>query len=281
MNKPKWNMIVDVAECTNCHLCTLATMDEYLDNDWPGYSAPMPRHGHRWINIIQKERGTIPDIDVAYVPTMCNHCDNAPCISKAENGAIRKRPDGIIVIDPAKSRGQRQLVDACPYGHIWWNEELQVPQSWNFDAHLIDDGWEKTRGSQACPTGALRTLKVSDEEIQRIVKDEQLETLNPEYGTRPRIYYKNLYRYNRCFIAGTVTTVDEGVIECLAGAAITLQKEADVIARTSSDCFGDFKIDRLEPESGAYHLHIEAEGRREKVVDIHLGQSTSVGDICL
>jgi Fe-S-cluster-containing dehydrogenase component len=24
----KWNMIIDVAECTNCNLCTLATMDE-------------------------------------------------------------------------------------------------------------------------------------------------------------------------------------------------------------------------------------------------------------
>ena len=74
----KWNMIIDVAECTNCNLCTLATMDEYVGNDWPGYAAPMPRHGHRWIDILQKERGQIPMIDIAYVPTMCNHCDNAP-----------------------------------------------------------------------------------------------------------------------------------------------------------------------------------------------------------
>ena len=44
----KWNMIIDVAECTNCNLCTLATMDEYVGNDWPGVSAPMPRHGHHW-----------------------------------------------------------------------------------------------------------------------------------------------------------------------------------------------------------------------------------------
>jgi Fe-S-cluster-containing dehydrogenase component len=134
----KWNMIIDVAECTNCNLCTLAAMDEYAGNEWPGYSAPMPKHGHKWINILQKERGQTPMIDVAYVPTMCNHCDDPPCMKAAPKGAVTKRRDGIVIIDPEKAKGQRQLVDACPYGHIWWNEELQLPQAWPFDAHLLD-----------------------------------------------------------------------------------------------------------------------------------------------
>src|SRR5215510_8494796 len=69
----KWNMVIDVAECTNCKLCTLAAMDEYVGNEWPGYAKPMPKHGHRWIDILQKERGQVPMIDVAYLPTMCNH----------------------------------------------------------------------------------------------------------------------------------------------------------------------------------------------------------------
>ena len=120
----KWNMVINVAECTNCNLCTLATMDEYVGNDWPGYAAPMPKHGDRWIDILQKERGQVPMIDIAYVPTMCNHCDDAPCMKADKTGAIRKREDGIVLIDPEKAKGQKQLVDACPYGHIWWNEEL-------------------------------------------------------------------------------------------------------------------------------------------------------------
>ena len=45
-------------------------MDEYVGNDWPGYTRPMPKHGHRWIDILQKERGQVPMIDIAYVPTM-------------------------------------------------------------------------------------------------------------------------------------------------------------------------------------------------------------------
>ena len=45
----KWNLIVDVAKCTNCNCCTLANQDEHVGNEFPGYSAPMPKHGHRWI----------------------------------------------------------------------------------------------------------------------------------------------------------------------------------------------------------------------------------------
>ena len=111
----KWNMIIDVAECTNCNLCTLAAMDEYVGNEFPGYSAPMPKHGHKWINILQKERGQVPAVDVAYVPTMCNHCDDAPCVAKGK-GAVQKRGDGIVLIDPVKAKGRKDLVDACPYG---------------------------------------------------------------------------------------------------------------------------------------------------------------------
>ena len=154
----KWNMIIDVAECTNCNLCTLAAMDEYAGNEWPGYSASMPKHGHKWINILQKERGQMPMIDVAYVPTMCNHCDDPPCMKAAPKGVVTKRGDGIVIIDPEKAKGQRQLVDACPYGHIWWNAELQLPQAWPFDAHLLDRGWKQTRGQQSCPTGAMRAI---------------------------------------------------------------------------------------------------------------------------
>jgi Fe-S-cluster-containing dehydrogenase component len=60
-------------------------------------------------------------IDIAYVPTMCNHCDDAPCMKADKSGAIKKRADGIVIIDPIKAKGHKELVDACPYGHIWWN----------------------------------------------------------------------------------------------------------------------------------------------------------------
>jgi Fe-S-cluster-containing dehydrogenase component len=276
----KWNMIIDVAECTNCNLCTLAVMDEYVDNEWINYSAPMPKHGHKWINILQKERGQTPMIDIAYVPTMCNHCDDAPCIKAAPKGAIKKRHDGIVIIDPKTAKGQKQLIDACPYGHIWWNEDLQLPQAWPFDAHLLDRGWTQTRGQQSCPTGAMRALKVTDEEMARIAREDNLEVIKPELGTKSRVYYRNLWRYSKCFIGGSVAEEKQGVVDCVEGASVQLVKNGASVAVTTTDNYGDFKFDKLEENSGRYSIQIFSRGR-SKVVDVDLGTSLSLGEIRL
>ena len=276
----KWNMIIDVAECTNCNLCTLAAMDEYVGNEFPGYSEPMPKHGHKWINILQKERGQVPAVDVAYVPTMCNHCDDAPCIAKGK-GAAKKRDDGIVLIDPVKAKGRKDLVEACPYGHIWWNEELQVPQAWTFDAHLIDSGWQQTRGQQSCPTGAMRAVCVADNEMAKLAAEQGLEVIKPELGTKPRVYYKNLWRFLKCFIAGSVSgQTNDGTIDCLEGTVVRLLKDGDMVAAAATDNYGDFKFDRLDENSGEYIVEIST-GRSKKTLTVQLGVSINLGEIRL
>jgi Fe-S-cluster-containing dehydrogenase component len=275
----KWNMIIDVAECTNCQLCALSAMDEYVGNAWPGVAAPMPRHGHQWIDIKQKERGQAPMIDIAYVPTMCNHCDNAPCLAKGGD-AVKKRADGIVIIDPDKAKGRKDLVESCPYGHIWWNEELQLPQIWPFDAHLLDQGWQQTRGQQACPTGAMRAIKVEDDEMARMARDESLEVMKPEAGTKPRVYYRNLWRYSKSFIGGSVATEVGGIVDCVEGADVHLIKNGETIARTTTDNYGDFKFDKLDEDSGRYTVTVMANGKT-KMLDASLGPSVFLGEIRL
>ena len=277
----RWNMIIDVAECTNCNLCTLATMDEYVGNEWPGYAAPMPKHGHKWIDILQKERGQVPMIDIAYVPTMCNHCDDAPCVKAGQDGAVRKREDGIVIIDPVRAKGRKDLVETCPYGAIWWNEELQLPQHWNFDAHLIDQGWDKTRGHQSCPTGAMRAIAIEDDEMQKMAIEQDLEVLRPELGTQPRVYYRNLWRYTKCFIGGSLSAEANGAVDCVEGATVKLLKDGRVVAETTSDNYGDFKFDKLDEDSGSYMVEIAAAGRATKVVQASLGASINLGEIRL
>lgn len=276
----KWNMIIDVGECTNCNLCTLSTMDEYVDNEWPGYAAPMPKHGHKWIDIKQKERGQTPFIDIAYLPTMCNHCDDAPCV-KAAPDAISKREDGIVLIDPKKAKGRKDLVDACPYGHIWWNDEHDTAQAWPFDAHLLDNGWDMTRGHQSCPTGAMQAIKLDDEAMAQKAEEEGLEVLQPELGTKPRVWYRDLWRFTTVFIGGSVSAEADGIVDCVEEATVTLSKAGTKIAEMTTDNYGDFKFDRLEEGSGTYSIEIASPHQDTKLIEVELGESTYLGEIRL
>jgi len=277
----KWNLIVDVAKCTNCNLCTLANQDEHVDNEFAGYSAPMPKHGSRWIDIRVNERGSGPLMDVAYLPVMCQHCDDAPCIAAAKNGAVTKRPDGIVHIDPVKAKGQKAIADACPYGAVRWNEELKLPQHWFFDAHLLDRGWAEPRCVTVCATGALKSVKVTDEEMAEIKSREGLRELQPESATKPRVHYKNLDRYTHEFVGGTIIKTVNGVTDCVANAKIKLEASGSVVGEAVTDAYGEFKIEGLKPDSGRYRVVVEVAGRETKRIDLELRKSVYLGRIDL
>ncbi len=252
----KWNLIVDVERCDNCRGCYIAVKDEHAGNDFPGYAAAQPSLGHHWLDIRRKERGSYPLVEARFQPVMCNHCDDAPCMKAARDGAVRKRDDGIVIIDPDKAKGQRQIVDACPYGAVYWNDEKQLPQHWIFDAHLLDSGWTKTRAEQCCPTNVFQTVQLEDAEMQRLAAAENLSVDRPELGTRPRVYYKNLHLMTHCFVGGSVAHHVNGIEECAAGATVVLRQQGREIGRAITDTFGEFKIDRLPPGSGHYDLEV-------------------------
>jgi Fe-S-cluster-containing dehydrogenase component len=278
----KWFFIIDVEKCENCGNCFLSCKDEHVDNEWPGYAAPQPNQGQSWIQIQGKERGKYPFIDVAYLPTLCMHCENAPCIKAAKDGAIYQRPDGIVIIDPLKANGRKDLIDSCPYGAIQWNEQLQLPQKCTLCAHLLDEGWKETRCVQSCPTGALTIRRVEDTEMHQIIENEKLEAYQLEHDASPRVYYKNLYRFTRCFIGASVAMRVDGKEECVEGARVTLLNSAnETIGQSTTDNFGDFKFDNLEENSGKYTLRISFAGRDTKTVEVELTGSINAGTIFL
>ncbi|MBX2849270.1 MAG: hypothetical protein KTR16_13170 [Acidiferrobacterales bacterium] len=253
----KWNMIIDVERCNNCYNCFIATKDEYVDNEFEGYTAPQPLHGHQWVDMKRAEGGQFPMVEAQFRPEMCNHCDDAPCMKVAENGAITKRDDGIVIIDPVKSKGQKQIVDACPYNAVFWNEELEIPQAWPFDAHLLDNGWEKTKIETVCPTDVFRSVKVSDQEMQRIAKEEGLKTLEPKEGAKPRVYYKNDLVFTSVFVGGSVATQKEGIEECVEGATVRLSQDGKELGHAITDAYGDFKITKLSKGLSKVKLQID------------------------
>jgi Fe-S-cluster-containing dehydrogenase component len=277
----KWNLVVDIKKCVGCFNCFLACKDEHIGNEFKGYARPQPAHGHQWIDIDVVERGQQPQIDLTYVPKMCNHCDNPKCL-EVGGDAVEKRADGIVIIHPEKAKGRKDIVDACPYGAIFWNEEENLPQAWYFDAHLLDNGWKEPRCVQSCATGALTSHKIQDSEMAAMVKAENLEVLKPELGAKPRVYYKNLHLAESCFLAGSVLRQTDGIKDCAADVVVTLRQESGLISVLQTDAFGDFKFDALPGNSGRYFLDFQSDGKLTKTLEVTLeNASLSLGDIVL
>ena len=260
----KWNMIVDVAKCTNCKLCTLATMDEYVGNECPGYSAPMPKHGHHWIDILQKERGQVPMIDIAYLPVMCKHCDNAPCIARRA-ARSRSATTASCIIDPVKAKGRKDLVDACPYGDIWWNEELQLPQHWPFDAHLIDQGW----------TADARPAVLPDRRHARAqgrgrgdgadgARGRARGDASPSSAPSRASTTATCGAMRNASSAARSSAEANGVVDCVEGARVRLMKDGRVRRRDDERQLRRLQVRPARRELRRLRVEIEADGGNEE-----------------
>ena len=269
----RYGMVIDINKCNGCYNCFLACRDEYCGNDYPPYSLAQPYTGHFWMRIIEKERGKYPKVKVAYTPLPCLHCDDALCIKAAHNGEIYRRPDGIVIIDPEKAKGQKQLLSSCPYRVIYWNEEKNIPQKCTFCAHLLDAGWKEPRCVEACPTGALAFGDLDDpnSEVSKLVASGKVEILHPEYDMKDKVSYIGLPKR---FIAGTVVFGDKD--ECAENVSVTLtsQGEKKVI---KTDNYGDFELEGL-PADKEYSVKIEYPGYApqefsvQTKVDVYLGE---------
>jgi tetrathionate reductase subunit B len=269
-------MIIDLSICNGCHNCQIACKDEHVANDWSPIAKPQPDTGQFWNKVINLERGTVPKVQVTYHHSICQHCEEAPCMEACPQNAVYRRADGIVIIDPERCRGNQLCMEACPYENvIYFNHDLNIAQKCTFCAHLIDQGWTETRCSDACPTGAFT---FGDEE-DLTIKDKiaRAEFLKPELPTRPRVYYLNLPRK---WIAGAIFDSEAG--ECTEGATVTATNQGTGETwSVVTDNYGDFWLKNLP--DGTYTLLIEKEGYlKKKLGPIHAtATDQNLGDITL
>jgi len=258
--------VIDTNHCNGCYCCQIGCKDEHCGNDWTPYAKPQPDIGHFWGKMVQTERGANTHVKVAYVFTPCQHCKDAPCIEACTAEAIYRRDDGLVIIDPVKCTGCRACMnaDACPYGVIYFNENLFIAQKCTGCAHLVDRGWPIAvpRCMDNCPTEAIQFGEESALSISGT------ETLHPEYGTNTRVHYTELPKR---FVAGTV--YDPSTNEVVIGATCSISGAAGSASATTDE-FGDFWLNGLG--EGEFTLTITS-GSKTKT----LTGDTTTGDIGL
>lgn len=245
--------VVDIARCSGCYNCQLACKDEHAKNEWLPYAAAQPLTGQFWCRVEEHVHGSIPKLRIHYEPQLCRHCENAACMAACSAGAVRRRADGVVLIDPALCESCGKCRDACPHGAVYMNAEAGIAQKCTACAHLLDAGYEKPRCVEACPTDALQFVDG--------------DPINGE-----RVIYKN--RPGR-FIAGLV--YDPVEKEVVIGARCRLSDGRE----TFSDDFGDFWFRDL-PEGKRYALSIEAAGfALQRFEDLNTADDVNLGEIPL
>ena len=270
-------MVIDVDRCTGCYMCFLACRDEHVGNDNRPIAAAQPERGQKWIDVREQERGTLPRVKIDYIPVLCMQCRDAPCIKAAVDGAVRRRPDGIVVIDPDKAVGQSEIVAACPYRLIYWNAEAAIPQKCTFCAHLLDQGWTEPRCVEVCPTQAIvfGDLADSDSRIAKLHAARPVEDLRPDLATRPTVGYLGLPTR---FVTGEIAFADRPETPA-EGIAVVLRQGGHEHAITT-DNYGEFEFDRLGAK-GTCVLTVEHPGYLARELALAARGDVDVGTIVL
>jgi phenylacetyl-CoA:acceptor oxidoreductase subunit 1 len=103
----RWAMVIDTARCIGCGACTVACKTE---NATPGdvWYAP----------VLEYEVGEYPQAHMEFLPMLCNHCEDAPCLKACPTKALERRSDGIVLFDDDACIGSRACMNACPYGAL-------------------------------------------------------------------------------------------------------------------------------------------------------------------
>ncbi len=124
---PKYAMVIDLHRCTGCGACILGCkIENNLDE------------GVFWAHHIIVTEGTFPDIAYTYITTLCNHCDNAPCVDvcPVEPKSMYKDDNGITMHNVERCIGCRLCQEHCPYGVISYHAE-EPHLFWQDDTPLI------------------------------------------------------------------------------------------------------------------------------------------------
>lgn len=128
-----------------------------------------------------------------FVPKICNHCDNPPCVQVCPVGATFQSKDGVVLVDKKYCIGCRYCIQACPYGARFLHPVTRTAEKCTFCYHRIVYG-KLPACVEACPTQArvFGEIKKKASPLVRFMRMNKIAVLKPALNTEPKVFYANL-----------------------------------------------------------------------------------------
>ncbi|MBD3649218.1 MAG: 4Fe-4S dicluster domain-containing protein [Pseudomonadales bacterium] len=178
--KVQYGMVIDVRRCVGCHACTVACKSE---ND------VAVGENRSWVEYVEK--GEYPNVGRSFLPRLCNHCSEPPCVYVCPTNATYKREqDGIVVMDQGLCIGCKYCIQACPYDARYVDPYMGWVDKCDFCIHRVSQGLVPSC-VQTCIGGAriFGDLGDPESEVSKLIAQNDVTVLRGEMGTFPNVYY--------------------------------------------------------------------------------------------
>ncbi len=180
----RYGMVIDQERCIGCEACTVACK---IENKAGEYWIRVQTEGSE---VKDAPSGRFPELRLCFLPKMCNHCADPPCVDACPAEAIAKREDGIVVLDQETCDGCQVCLDACPYQAIAFNEDSGKAEKCNLCHHRLDQGQEPFC-QKCCEGRAMHFGDLNDPNstVAQLAGRDGAFVLKPEAGTHPAVSY--------------------------------------------------------------------------------------------
>ena len=126
----RYKLVINEEACWGCRTCEVACKQEL--------ALPV---GIQLIKVVEDgPREVDGKLEFLFRVQVCQHCEDAPCVQACPEEAIKRRADGIVVLEQDKCMGCKLCVEECPYEAIAFDEERGVAQKCNLCVERVDRG---------------------------------------------------------------------------------------------------------------------------------------------
>ncbi|MDK2373262.1 MAG: 4Fe-4S dicluster domain-containing protein [Candidatus Korarchaeota archaeon] len=178
----KYGMVMDLRTCLGCGAC-IAACDFENETPW--------EEGKRRTHVPEFIFGEFPNVKRLFVPRLCMHCENPPCVTVCPTGASYINEDGVVLVRYDICIGCKYCAVACPYNARYVDERKRAIDKCTFcyDNRVLQGRQPACVETCVGHARIFGDLEDPNSEVYKLVQSGEAVPLRPDLSTGPKVFY--------------------------------------------------------------------------------------------